>query len=170
MCRRAVAGTAVQLYSCSYITHELVYDLNMYQVYSMVIPHANTAVTQLQIQYCCTRYRYLCRRSYGAVSDVRTTLSTVWSSRCRVRPSWAHHDRFGLLPCLPGILNITWGLRRPPGRPPVAAGSREAQNVSSLVAKDGDQTKCQEVRMLCTLRRRMRARLLQLYWYVSSVT
>ena len=55
----------------------------------------------------------------------------------------------------------TRGLHRRPGRPAVG-GRRDAQNVcSSVTAKDGDRTKCQELRVLCTLRRRMRP--LQLY-------
>ena len=51
------------------------------------------------------------------------------------------------------MTSLTSGLRRRPGRPPVACLS-DAKNVSSVVAKDGDQTKCQkELRVLCTLLR-----------------
>ena len=49
----------------------------------------------------------------------------------------------------------TRGLCRQPGRSP-GAGSRNVQNVRSVVAKDVDHTKCQELRVLCTLRRRTR--------------
>ena len=53
------------------------------------------------------------------------------------------------------ILGSYKGLRRRPGRPPIA-GSGGAQNVSSVVAEDGDRTKCQELRAPCTLRPGMR--------------
>ena len=66
---------------------------------------------------------------------------------------------------------IMWNIQRGfvgglDGRPSLAWVN--AQNVSSVVPKEGDQTKFWELGVLCTLRRRMR--LLLLYWYVYLVT
>ena len=76
-----------------------------------------------------------------------TTSAAVGKYRWRIRATGRSMLFFyGNIPC---CLIVS------PGRPPVA-GLSDAQNVRSVVAKDGNQTKCQELRVLCTLRRRVR--------------